>query len=45
MILTTSLLPEECRQAWEQASVPAEEVHQANAAHPVGAQATHVWNS
>ena len=36
MILTNNLLPEECRQVWEQAKVLADEVHQTNAAHPLG---------
>lgn len=45
MILTTSLLSEERRQAGEQASMHAEEVHQANAAHPVRFQATPDWDS
>lgn len=38
-ILTSSLLPEEQRQVWEQAIARADKRHQANAAHPTGAEA------
>lgn len=39
MILPNNLLPEECRQVWEQARAHADKVHKTNAAHPVGAEA------
>lgn len=43
MILTNNLRPEEHRWVWEQTRVHADEVHQTNAAHLPGAEATPEW--
>lgn len=39
MILTNNILPEECRQVWDQAKAHADEVYQTNIAHSVRAEA------
>jgi hypothetical protein len=36
LILSNTLLPEECRRVWEQAGTYADEVHQTNPNHPAG---------
>jgi hypothetical protein len=36
LILSNTLLPEECRRVWEQACMYADKVHQTSPAHPTG---------
>ena len=38
MILTKNLLPDECRQVWEQTKVHADETHQTDPAYPIRSQ-------